>query len=202
MDKDGVWRTIGGRRIFIKNGEDLVTAMKNSGKFSKNVISKLQSGDGDGNSSQKRQKLLLKYKKEKEIIEKGKKLEKKIESKYEKMKQRHDNIIKELSGDNYASGTYDMENLKQISYNNGYQVTFSQVGDDYDNDKYYTLCKEFLDVSSDGKVCAGKFEGTPEVSFNVKDKGTAMRLAKKYNQISIWDWKNADEIKTGGSGRR
>lgn len=32
-DSDGVWRTIGGRRIFIKNGEDLASAMKRSGKF-------------------------------------------------------------------------------------------------------------------------------------------------------------------------
>lgn len=35
-DEDGVWRTIGGRRIFIKDGEDLATAMKKSGKFKKN----------------------------------------------------------------------------------------------------------------------------------------------------------------------
>ena len=32
-DIGGVWRTVGGRRIFIKDGEDLVTAMKKSGKF-------------------------------------------------------------------------------------------------------------------------------------------------------------------------
>lgn len=32
-DIGGVWRTVGGRRIFIKDGEDLATAMKNSGKF-------------------------------------------------------------------------------------------------------------------------------------------------------------------------
>lgn len=32
MEK-GVWRTIGGRRVFIKDGEDLATAMKKSGKF-------------------------------------------------------------------------------------------------------------------------------------------------------------------------
>ena len=32
-DLGGVWRTVGGRRIFIKNGEDLTTAMKRSGKF-------------------------------------------------------------------------------------------------------------------------------------------------------------------------
>lgn len=32
-DIGGVWRTIGGRRVFIKNGQDLSTAMKESGKF-------------------------------------------------------------------------------------------------------------------------------------------------------------------------
>ena len=32
-DIGGVWRTIGGRRIFIKDGENLSTAMKKSGKF-------------------------------------------------------------------------------------------------------------------------------------------------------------------------
>lgn len=31
--KQGVWRTVGGRRIFIVDGEDLSTSMKNSGKF-------------------------------------------------------------------------------------------------------------------------------------------------------------------------
>ena len=33
--KQGVWRTVGGRRIFIKEGQDLETAMKESGKFKK-----------------------------------------------------------------------------------------------------------------------------------------------------------------------
>lgn len=38
-DLGGVWRTVGGRRIFIKDGEDLETAMKKSGKFgNKNII--------------------------------------------------------------------------------------------------------------------------------------------------------------------
>lgn len=31
--ENGVWRTVGGRKIFIKDGEDLSTAMKKSGKF-------------------------------------------------------------------------------------------------------------------------------------------------------------------------
>lgn len=32
----GVWRTVGGRRIFIKEGSNLLSAMKESGKFKKN----------------------------------------------------------------------------------------------------------------------------------------------------------------------
>ena len=34
-DEDGVWRTIGGRRVFIKTGQSLADAMKESGKFKK-----------------------------------------------------------------------------------------------------------------------------------------------------------------------
>lgn len=32
-EEDGIWRTIGGRRVFIKNGQSLSDAMKESGKF-------------------------------------------------------------------------------------------------------------------------------------------------------------------------
>lgn len=32
---EGVWRTVGGRRIFIANGDDITTAMRKSGKFKK-----------------------------------------------------------------------------------------------------------------------------------------------------------------------
>ena len=39
-DEDGVWRTIGGRRIFIANGQSLSDAMKSSGKFKKSKESK------------------------------------------------------------------------------------------------------------------------------------------------------------------
>lgn len=44
-DKKGVWRTVGGRRIFIAEGEDLATAMKNSGKFNKNTKSPHQEAE-------------------------------------------------------------------------------------------------------------------------------------------------------------
>lgn len=34
-EQEGVWRTIGGRRVFIRNGQSLSDAMKESGKFKK-----------------------------------------------------------------------------------------------------------------------------------------------------------------------
>ena len=40
MEENGVWRTVGGRRIFIKEGQDLATAMKESGKFNSNAKKK------------------------------------------------------------------------------------------------------------------------------------------------------------------
>ena len=47
MAKDigGVWRTVGGRRIFIKDGQDLASAMKESGKFNSSSNSKAKKGD-------------------------------------------------------------------------------------------------------------------------------------------------------------
>jgi len=36
-DTDGVWRTISGRRIFLKDGQDLHTAMAQSGKFGEDI---------------------------------------------------------------------------------------------------------------------------------------------------------------------
>lgn len=35
IEEAGIWRKVGGQRIFIKEGEDLSTAMKNSGSFKK-----------------------------------------------------------------------------------------------------------------------------------------------------------------------
>lgn len=40
MEENGVWRTVGGRRIFIKEGQDLASAMKESGKFKSNIENK------------------------------------------------------------------------------------------------------------------------------------------------------------------
>lgn len=115
---------------------------------------------------------------------------------------KHQAAIKELSQDKYNDGTYDLDSLEPTSYKDGYQFTFSQIGDNYSDSEYAEKVNEFLAASSDGKTSAGKFESAPEVSFHCKDKNTAIKLAKKYNQISIWDWEAGDTIDTGGTGKR
>lgn len=114
----------------------------------------------------------------------------------------HQKAIAKLNGSDYEDGTYNLDTLTQVSYSDGYQVTFCQIGDDYSNSEYADRVNEFLAVSTDGVSSAGKFGGTPEVSFHVADRATAERLGRKYNQISIWDWENCAEISTGGTGER
>ena len=114
----------------------------------------------------------------------------------------HRDAVARLSSSSYEDGTYDLNTMTPVSYDSGFQVTFSQIGDNYSDAEYASRVNEFLAVSSDGKTLAGKFEGTPEVSFHCNDRATAVRLARKYNQISIWDWGACDEIRTGGTGRR
>ena len=118
----------------------------------------------------------------------------------EQTQAQHKQAVNQLASDAYEDGTYDLNTMEQVSYDKGYQVTFSQIGDNYSDVEYAEKVNEFLAVSSDGKVLAGKFEGTPEVSFHCNSRATAVKLAKKYNQISVWDWKNQVEIKTGGTG--
>ena len=114
----------------------------------------------------------------------------------------HAKQIRELGGDSYEDGTYNLETMQPVSYSSGYQVTFCQIGDNYTAEEYAEKVGEFLGASSDGVTSAGKFGGTPEISFNVADRETAVALARKYNQISIWDWAVDDQIETGGTGAR
>ena len=121
----------------------------------------------------------------------------------ERTQSQHYRIVSELSQDKYPDyNTYDISNLKIVSYDSGYQVTFWNIGDSYTAEEYADKVNEFLAYVPSKVTNAGKFEGSPEISFNVPNLRTALRLARKYNQISIWDWKEEREIKTGGTGRR
>ena len=113
----------------------------------------------------------------------------------------HEAKIAALSASTYEDGTYDLDTMTTVEFEAGYQVSFCQIGDDYTDDDYEFLVAMFKEVS-DGTVYAGKFECTPEISFHFTSKALAIAYAKKFNQISIWDWSKGDQILTGGTGTR
>ena len=114
----------------------------------------------------------------------------------------HEELLAKLNSEEYSDGTYNLETLEPVDFSNGYQVTFCQVGDNYTEDEYDFLVAMFAEVSTDGIVYAGKFGGEPEISFHFSNFDMAVRYAKKFNQVSIWNWKFEHEYITGGTGRR
>lgn len=55
------------------------------------------------------------------------------------------------------------------------------------------LVAEFANAT-DGNAYAGVFGEVPEVSFHFMSKSEALKVASQYNQVSIWDWENMNEI--------
>lgn len=133
----------------------------------------------------------------------GQKLKKKPWMANERTQAQHMRIVEELERDIYPKDkTYDIASLKPVAYNDGYQVSFWEDGVRYTAEEYADHVNEFLQYSPDYVTNADKGDGRPRISFRVLSKRTAMRLARKYNQVSIWDWDNDEEINTGGTGRR
>ena len=117
-------------------------------------------------------------------------------------KTAHEININILNSDIYSDGTYNLDTKEAVEFDHGYQVSFCNIGDNYSDDDYEFIVAMFKEVSEDGVVYLGKFDGSAEISFLIHDKGIAIKYAKMFNQISIWDWKNMDVIETGGTGRR
>lgn len=171
-ETEGKWVTINGAHVLIKDGQSVDEALK------------------------ERQIAQAKSEARKLNAEKSKL------TATEKTQMEHKRAVQELNSSKYEDGTYDIATKKPVSYDDGYQVTFCQIGDNYSDIEYARKVNECLERSSDGKTCAGKFEGTPEISFHFADRATAIAYARANNQISIWDWKNGDQILTGGTGER
>jgi len=179
------WITVNGRHIPIGAGES-----------KEDAISKALSKDANT-----KEKQIAQNEKEKERLNETNNTQ--IQKATERTQKEHQDIVKELSKDKYPDyNTYDISNLKTVEFDNGYQVTFCQIGDNYTPKEYAAKVNECLALSSNGKTYGGKFEGTPEISFHCNNRKQAEEYARKNNQISIWDWKNQVEIKTGGTGRR
>lgn len=234
---DGVWRTVGGRRIFIANGQSLSDAMAKSGKFKNSKAQKSKSKLNQKQQSQVREivKNMVDTLREREgysdeeireiVEDEGimsndalyevegaeEDIEKEAMSYFNAYLDDKSGNAQGTTRSDYESqlskissikedGTFDLATGKMKEYQDGYQVTFSMTEMGFSDDEYVKLVEQFKQADH-GTVDAGKFGGESEISFNVTDIKKAGKLAYKYNQISIWDWKNNREIKTGGTGK-
>ena len=126
-NEDGVWRTIGGRRIFIRDGESLSSAMKKSGKF-KSTKKKLSEKDEDDirKSMQKVAEQYEKDKKEGKVADRLKQIEdeereKRLEDKKEgeNKKETPNERSKQYSDIEKASGLKVERSFQTDAYGNG-----------------------------------------------------------------------------------
>ena len=143
-DLGGVWRTVGGRRIFIKDGEDLETAMKNSGKF----------GDGTNKDYSKMN-----------IQQLQQKLDKDVEEYFSK------NNIKEAEGIKtmgFGDGLKDMDEewkKQQLSY-------IAELNDDY-NSNIMSINYKKDDTTHGSSFIENDYDmGMLTYQNNLKDKET------------------------------
>lgn len=126
----GVWRTVGGRRIFIKDGQDLASAMKESGKFNKG-LSKEEKAEKSVLLKQRREELRKKINKgglSKEEYDKTKEEIKKIT---EQKKQ----LDEELTDDDLKEARHRIEKRE-------YEKKQSKINKKEENEVYKKLVKE------------------------------------------------------------
>lgn len=182
------WITINGIHIPLFEGEavkDAVSRMKNN----KTAGPKNKDSKFSGDSKDYKAEQIAKNKAEADRLNK--------ESSTQSV---HKRAIQELSDKKYDNGTYDIQTKKAKEFPEGYQFTFCQIGDNYSDNDYQIKVDECLMRSSNKQTYAGKFGGTPEISFHCNSLEEAIKYGKENNQISIWDWKNCVEIRTGGTG--
>ena len=103
-------------------------------------------------------------------------------------------LLRRLKTNVYMDGTYDLQTMKPIQFNNGYQATFQTTSDNYTKKEFWNLVNWYSKIT-DGKYYIGKYNNELEVSFHFDIEQDAKDICKKFNQISYWDWQHMDEIK-------
>ena len=209
-DDDIQWITVKGNHIPIKAGQSKEDAVK---AF---FESKGKQSGGKSESKETRKSLALKiadlvnpdkiskeeYERRKADAEGKEKSTEKVDNSQKTGKVYTNTMSKVRNFKSKEDGTYDFETGKPKSYPNGYSVSFHQNEPDENgkwksdygrySEKDYDKNVSDLVNETGGELNIGYFAGTPEVSVWVKDFATAVKMAKKHNQNSIWDWEKQD----------
>ena len=184
MNENGVWRTIRGRRVFIKDGEDLSSAMKRSGKFDnlkrEDVVKAKQELEIQRTKEQtkhfKRQENLSRTKRDKEdyhdrwSVAKEEEREAEFILKYYDNPEENHGIMSKQAGKHIASREARAREIDKINSEEDY-IKVKRYPDDKNNNEY-TYVKRNLE---EDKFYTRK-DGTKEYD---PYKGT--RFEKKYD---------------------
>lgn len=193
-DIGGVWRTIGGRRVFIRNGEDLASAMKRSGKFKKAEINKKPESD------EAKEEQVLKQ----EMPTREEKLEyiKGIENERARKNLTNSPVLDEMTLDDIKMYE-DIQNGKTFSYDELYNSNVVQSAEKFNDDKgswyiegdepspdqmkkfEYAQDKFIEDADLDSK--SNNREAVLVVGLPSSGKSTAVadEMLKKYNAVEM-----------------
>lgn len=191
---DGVWRTVGGRRIFIKEGQDLATAMKESGKFNtkketkKEIIDKNTIEFGNKIKNQDKESAIVYDDDGKEIIFKdGEKY--KVEFKGKELQElKNMNFIHNHPTDSAYDSMFSKQDL-MFAYDNDLKsmITINKNGDiiKLERDKNIKF-----DSEHKPGFLAGDYER--EKIANAKGKGIS-ELPEVANHMDNWMKENAEK---------
>ena len=186
-ESDGIWRTVGGRRIFIRNDQTLADAMKESGKFKKGQV-----------ESEIELARMKKYKKEdeerdakakKELTEEAKELmdnarfldpkEEGFDEAFAELKERFADLRRKESTWQSSQSKSVEETIKQLEKEkNGNQYTSKQLKEKYGTD----------DVEL---INAGKAKEDRVSMINDENVASELRKADNWSDIN----KTIDNIK-------
>ena len=123
---NGIWRTVGGRRIFIKEGQDLASAMRESGKFG----TKKEPTD---------EELLNTYR----GLKKGWNLEKEYKKEYNKFIKENEDKLKDVH-DFYNK--LDEIEAEEKRYKDNYSASTSTTDYDYETNRYKAIKQALNDA--------------------------------------------------------
>lgn len=186
MEENGVWRTVGGRRIFIKDGQDLASAMKESGKFSSRKLSKEEKA---------RQWVLTK----KEIDELEEKLRKKqlSQEEHEKtikriktLKEEKKELSKDLTEEDYRNAKSKMreeETQKMLSDINKKENEEGKIYNKLIEDTNENLEKELRNTLSNIEKYEEEY-GIDEQIINEKPNNIIKKINEMHENGEISDY--------------
>ena len=104
-----------------------------------------------------------------------------------------DKVDKVIKANGNKDGSYDLRTGKPLNFTDGYGVSFQVnkapgVRRDYKDEEYDRYVYE-CSQRSGSMPFVGNYNGVAEISFNCKSKKEALKMAKDYNQESIFDVK-------------